>query len=731
AARASAPAAPAGPRKTYALLVGVSKYTSKDIRPLNFAHEDALLFEKYLKSERGGGVPESNLVLLINEQATTSAIRNSFETLKARATRNDNVLMLFATHGTVVTGKQSGAYIVSFDSDPENLADTAVSMKEVQKLIQEDLGGAGQVLAFVDVCHAGTIGTIPLSNNKRINSIVDRLAETEGEAELFLFLASRPNETSEEGPQYGGGHGAFSFFLMEALNGPGDIDRNGDVTIDELIEYTQTKVFEATFERQRPREAGKYTGSRSLANTKQSGIAMLKYTPVPPGGTRGSGTLALTATEASDTRSLTRPPIPRVRISSALKEAVDFEEALNAGRILAGSERNALTGLRQLRGKVPVEELQAQKTRLQVTLEDRGQQVVLRYLTGEQTPQSRNDFITGAAYFATARQITPESLFLEARETFCLGRASLFDKDYMRGQDLLERAIRLDPEGAYTYNALGIAYLEQAIYDRAAQAFREATRRAPYWAYPRHNLSLTLTQIGDYQGAIRGYQEAMRLAPSYSYLPYNLGLVYQRINRRREAGAAFRKAIELNPNDGMPYNALGYLNASTGRTADAERYYKQALEKDANLTVARHNLGALYAERMRKPVEAVEVWRQILAKTPGYLPSRLSLAKTLASMNRTAEAIAEYDVVVKARPEYAAARLAQAELQIKSGARDAALGNLREVARQQPGNAQVWEQIGDVEKAAGRAAGSAEAYKKAMELAVEGSARKRIQRKMR
>jgi tetratricopeptide (TPR) repeat protein len=725
----AAPAA-TGPRRTFALLVGVSSYANKDIRPLNFAHKDAELFRDYLKSSRGGSLPDENLIFLTNAEATTSAIRKGMDTIKSQATANDTVLMLFATHGTVVTAKgQAGAYIVSYDSDPENLADTAVTMKEVQQLVQEDLAEVSQVMAFVDVCHAGTIGTIPLTNNKRINSIVDRLAETEAKAELFLFLASRPNETSEEGPQYGGGHGAFSYFLMDALNGPGDIDKNGEVTIDELIEYTQGKVFEATFERQRPREAGKYTGSRPVANTKQPGIAMNKYTPVPPGGTRGTGTLTLAQVESSDTRSLTRAPIPRVRISP-LKEAVDFEEALTSGRLLASADRNAITGLRQLRGKIPAAELLAQRNRLQATLEDAGQQVLLRYLTGEQVPQTRGDFITGAAYFATARQLAPESLFLEARQIFCEGRAALFEKSYSRGQDLLERAIRLDPDGAYTYNALGIAYLEQAIYDKAAQAFEEAIKRAPFWAYPRHNLALTQTQAGDYQGAIRGYQEAMRRAPSYSYLPYNLGLVYQRINRRREAEAAFREAIKLNSKDGMPYNALGYLNASTGRAAEAEKNYQQAIALDPDLIVAQHNLGALYAERMRRPEDAIAQWRRILEKNPDYLPSRLSLAKTLAAAGRNAEAIAEYEIALKARPEYAAARLELARLQLAAGDRDGALGNLREVARQQPANADVWERIGDAEKAAGRAAESREAYQKALDAAVEGSAKKRIRRKM-
>ena len=68
-----------GEGKTYALLVGISSYQSPQIPPLKFAHEDALLFEKHLTSPRGGALLEENITRLVNEQATTSAIRLAFD----------------------------------------------------------------------------------------------------------------------------------------------------------------------------------------------------------------------------------------------------------------------------------------------------------------------------------------------------------------------------------------------------------------------------------------------------------------------------------------------------------------------------------------------------------------------------------------------------------------------------------------------------------------------------
>ena len=62
-----------------------------------------------------------------------------------------------------------------------------------------------------------------------------------------------------------------------------------------------------------------------------------------------------------------------------------------------------------------------------------------------------------------------------------------------------KQSVRIDPGEAYGYNALGIAYLEQADFAKAIPAFRDAARRAPNWSYPLHNLALAYVEAGDYR----------------------------------------------------------------------------------------------------------------------------------------------------------------------------------------------------------------------------------------
>ena len=125
AASATAAAAPGG--KTYALLVGISKYAKPELS-LQFANADADVFGKLLESPRGGGLPPDNVLLLTDDKATTAAVRNGFQDfLKRRATKNDTVVILIAGHGTVEVPGSKNAFILTYDSDPQDLKSTALA----------------------------------------------------------------------------------------------------------------------------------------------------------------------------------------------------------------------------------------------------------------------------------------------------------------------------------------------------------------------------------------------------------------------------------------------------------------------------------------------------------------------------------------------------------------------------------------------------------------------------
>jgi tetratricopeptide (TPR) repeat protein len=697
--------------KTFALLIGISKYQKlpQDLW-LQYADADAKTFSQHMSSLRGGGVPPEQMVVLTNEGATTAAVRNAFQTfLKNRAGKKDTIFILVAGHGTV---DSRGAYILTYDSDPEDLSATALPMAELQSLVNEELSKVGRVVFLADVCRAATIGGL---KTDALGGAVEKLGEAQGE--MLGLMAARPKEVSYEGPTFGGGHGAFTYSVLKGLGGAADNNDNQAVEAGELIEYVQGNVKKLTNDKQHPRDFGNMANETKLSDLSKPGIQLARIKTFFDSRT---GDPLLVAQAAGP-----------VQIPAQAQADIDaFQAAIAARRILPEDQGSAWNYVDRLRGELTPERMFLQENALRVALEDQAQQVLLKYLSGGQTPQVRNDFANGAKYMEAAARLTPESLYLQARDSFFSGRSLLFDKQYTQATDLLEQSVRTDPGEAYAYNSLGISYLEQARYQQALPAFRDAARRAPNWSYPLLGLALSYEQAGDNNSAVRTYQQAMKITPQYGFWPYNLGLVYQKMNRRSDAETSYRKAMALLPNSAMPLNALGTLKASEGKSAEAEKLYRDAIAKDPTLIEARHNLGVLLATNKDRQTEAIALWQQNLQTNPDYLDSRISLAQLLSQRADNTGAIEQYRLIVNAKPEYVAARTALAELLIKTNQTQAGLDELRATSRLDAQNSVVWERIGDVEKSLNHAAEARDAYATALKLESGKTDQKRVRTKM-
>src|SRR5579863_8153631 len=179
--------------KTFALVVGISKYQKlpQDLW-LQYPDADASALSRHFGSPRGGSVPADQMLVLTNEQATTAALRNALRTfLKTRPGKNDTVYILIAGHGTV---DNSGAYILTYDSDPANLARTALPMAELHTVVEQALSRVGHVILLADVCRAATIA------GQKTTALSDAVAGVSAPGELLGLMAARPREVSYEDP---------------------------------------------------------------------------------------------------------------------------------------------------------------------------------------------------------------------------------------------------------------------------------------------------------------------------------------------------------------------------------------------------------------------------------------------------------------------------------------------------------------------------------------------------
>lgn len=241
--------------KRWAVVVGISEYADTRVTPLRFADRDARSFYEFLTSERAGlgGFPRENVVLLLNRDATYRNLRTALFSFLKEATEDDQVVIYFAGHGVPDPERIQNLYLMTSDARVDNLSGTAFPMADVAEATRNIL--ARDIVVITDACHsAGVGGQVAAMRDVSANQI-NRLFLHELSASaggLTIFTASQAAQVSFEGEQWGGGHGIFTHYLLEGLNGAADDDQDRIVTLVEMMEYTREKVRRETRNAQIP-----------------------------------------------------------------------------------------------------------------------------------------------------------------------------------------------------------------------------------------------------------------------------------------------------------------------------------------------------------------------------------------------------------------------------------------------------------------------------------------------
>ncbi len=704
--------------RTFALLVGISEYARlRREEQLQFAAADAQSMASFFRSPRGGAVPPEDTHLLTDRNATSAALRNAIGgTIREQATKQDTVFIFIAAHGIF---DQRGAYIVTYDTDPEDLAATAVPMAELQRLIEEEFSHVGRVFLFVDICRAGTIGSI--AGNK-IHSAVEALLRLQA-TDLFVLLSSGPRQYSFESERFGGGHGAFSYFLLRGLNGDADADKDGRVRVGELAEYVRSSVRQATRGKQTPRESGTMDTETVLVDgLDKPGVDLPGWTPIETGSQQ--------ARRSAERRVQDEIKVSFTSLTAPEQQTLtEFEEALSQARVLPETPGSAYSVWSRYRQDSREDNRVSRflENRLRVALQDRGQSVLLRYLQGDAITQKRQDFDSGELFFNATLQLDPKAPALESRALFCRARRLIFENRSAEAVPILERAARIDPTGAYVFNALGIAYLELSRFPLARLAFRDAARLSPRWIYPRHNLALTNAQMGDYREAEEAYLEARKLSPRAFFLAYNLGMLYQQMNRSKDAERLLGESATLDPTRPEALNGLGLVAAGAGKLSRAEDLYRKALTLEAKFPPARHNLALLLWSQSKRRTDAIPIWRQLVSDQPTLTAARAALAEALQALGDLPAALQQYEQMLAERPTSLSARLALAECYVRSGEASKAESLLAAAAA----HPALEEKLADVHAASGRADRARLGYQALLARITDSGVRKRLQTKIK
>jgi len=252
-------------RERWAVVVGISRYAHSGSRfaNLQYAAADAALFREFLAGPESGGFARDHVLCLLDEKATLQNLKRALFEFLAQAHKDDLVVIFFSGHG-LPEPRSAQLFLLCHDSDPEHLASTAFPMYDVQTALSRFIK-AERVLVYADACHAGGLsgdGNAKGSSYNPVHQYFQQLAQARGR---LIFTASQKGELSFESEKYGGGHGAFTHFLVKGLRGGADGDSNRLITAEEIGKYVCQHVATSTRDRQHPRITGEYDRHLPLA----------------------------------------------------------------------------------------------------------------------------------------------------------------------------------------------------------------------------------------------------------------------------------------------------------------------------------------------------------------------------------------------------------------------------------------------------------------------------------
>jgi tetratricopeptide (TPR) repeat protein/uncharacterized caspase-like protein len=479
--------------RSYALVIGIAKYKNLAANlQLQFAERDAEAVYSILISPEGGNFRAENVHKLVGLNATLGNLRRELEQwLPATAGPEDRVLVYFAGHGFVAGGQP---HLAPYDVEPGDVAKTAYPMDTLGKVFGGKIKARWKVL-LTDSCHSGAV--TPEADAQTINRSLIDLTRS-----VFSLTASRDRERSFESPDWGGGHGIFTYYLVKGLEGSADEDRDGVVTADELAEYVHTNVREATKGQQNP------TSDRSSFDPNM----LLAYVP-------------------SNVRA-TSPPAPRFGVlvfESNLDGVELFVDGKSAGMVSKSAPL-------RLPGLVPGSHtIKAVK----MGYEPDGPREEMVYPGQEKT-------VTLRILVLRRRSRAASDAFDRGLEAYTKGQAA----NYRKAAEEFQKALDADP--AFSQAALYLGRTCNALFDeaRAERSFRRAIEIDPDYMEARASFAGMLLDVGNTDEAIRQLNVVVQRTPAEAMAFYLLAQAYRMKDLYAQSIETAEKAIQLNP--GIP-----------------------------------------------------------------------------------------------------------------------------------------------------------------------------------
>jgi tetratricopeptide (TPR) repeat protein len=655
----------------WAVVIGVSAY--RNLRPeeqLRFAHRDAEDFAAFLRSPNGGGFPTANIKVLLNQQATLAAIRTALGTWLPRSVEPDDVVYIFfAGHG-VVESEHDG-YLLAHDSDAQNLYATALSVAELDTIIRERVKARNLVL-IADACHAGRLGW--QSRGERETILINTYLSEVGKSGsgVLRILASRPDQQSFEDQKWGGGHGAFTFFLLQGLAGKADKDKDQFVRAAELLDYLSEAVPAETQALQHPRFGGNIDPRLPLSIIEPPKNAPAGTQPASPSKPT---TPAVTGTDVV-LLEIRGEPGSEVYVDKIFRGRVRPDGTLLVDKLSRGRHELsidtagrativrsiALSEPRTVHVVTPVASSPGPVGGRADAVASAAGPAAPRPGTASGRPDSvpaRPDPSAASPLVAQIRESLQRGIILEQGGAWWTYKRLLTDQPgsparFSLEVDLATALEEIGQQAINIYVNAGSQKIYPNMFHRAALAFKCLKELTPASSPQFESKRLfcegrALIVEGKHREAIPLLERAIAIDGKSAYAYNALGIAYENQKDDDKAMDSFKRAAELAPNWELPRVHLGILYYSRGKMDKAEEQFRRAILLEPRDGFARLMLARTLRQSGRLE-DAERVALDVTRNNPAYADGFGELGLIYEASKRYADAAAAFETFLRLDP---------------------------------------------------------------------------------
>jgi len=222
-----------GGKMNYAIIIAIEEYLDSRISNVDFAENDARDFAASLKNI---SYLERDVQILVNGQATKTTLESKIRMLALTLCQEDNLIIYYSGHGFANCGKN---FITCYDSVSDDLDQTSISIQSIFEVLRTK---CNRIMYFFDSCHSGLIIDKSMRGLYTDLSKAEYLKLQDNMQCCIGFAACKSDELSYPIPIFK--HGAWTYHLIEALNGMADeaLEKNGLITALSLQTYLRRAV---------------------------------------------------------------------------------------------------------------------------------------------------------------------------------------------------------------------------------------------------------------------------------------------------------------------------------------------------------------------------------------------------------------------------------------------------------------------------------------------------------